>query len=101
MLFFAVLACAAPECDSGYMFNTDGLCVVDTRVPADTDTQDTDTQDTDTQDSDTADTGSDTGDTAADSGDSGDSGVFAREERAPGETLGVLFTDVARAFWPW
>jgi len=100
MLFFAVLACAEPECDSGYMFNTDGLCVVDTRVPADTDTQDTDTQDTqdiDTGGGDTADTASDTADTA----DTGDTAALALEEAAPTANLGVLLVDLRHALWPW
>ena len=97
MLFFAVLACAAPECDSGYMFNTDGLCVVDTRVPADTDTQDTDTQDIDTGGGDTADTAPDTADTA----DTGDTAALALEEAAPTANLSVLLVDLRHALWPW
>jgi len=51
--------CAAPECDSGFVFNTDGLCVP--APPAQP-----------SGGGDTADTGLDTGDTARDTADTAD-----------------------------
>ena len=65
LLGLLLAACSDPECDSGFTFNVEGLCVVDTGHPAPADA-DTDTDGDSDADGDTdPDTGADTGDTAS------------------------------------